>query len=81
MTTALVGVQNGDTIYFYGADAEKAGPALKRKVLTRNIPGTLFYPFFSLPHRTECRNNPAASWQSRFLPLYGSVQTAARTMD
>lgn len=42
----MVGVQNGDTIYFYGADAEKAGPALKRKVLTRNIPGTLFYPFF-----------------------------------
>ncbi|WP_243111288.1 SNF2-related protein [Acutalibacter sp. 1XD8-33] len=35
----VVGVQNGDTIYFYGADAKKAGPALNRHVLTRNIPG------------------------------------------
>nr|WP_305141209.1 hypothetical protein [Acutalibacter muris] len=35
----VVGVQNGDTIYFYGTDAEKAGPALNRNVLMRDIPG------------------------------------------
>lgn len=35
----VVGVQNGDTLYFYGTDAEKAGPALNRNVLIRDIPG------------------------------------------
>ena len=35
----VVGVQNGDTIYFYGSDAEKVGPALNRNVLIRHIPG------------------------------------------
>lgn len=35
----VVGVQNGDMIYFYGTDAEKAGPVLNRNVLTRSIPG------------------------------------------
>ena len=35
----VVGVQNGDVIYFYGTEAEKAGPALDRNVLIRDIPG------------------------------------------
>ena len=35
----VVGVQNGDTLYFYGTDAEKSGPALNRNVLIRDIPG------------------------------------------
>ncbi len=35
----VVGVQNGDTLYFYDTDAEKAGPALNRNVLIRDIPG------------------------------------------
>ena len=34
----LVGVQVGETILFYGTDAEEAAPALGRKTVTREIP-------------------------------------------
>ncbi len=34
----LVGVQVGETILFYGTDAEEAAPALGRKSVTREIP-------------------------------------------
>ncbi len=50
----VVGVQNGDVIYFYGADAEKAGPALNRNVLIRNIPGMGAVPI----------TGDAESWQA-----------------
>ncbi|WP_322198832.1 DUF7007 domain-containing protein [Acutalibacter intestini] len=35
----VIGVQNGDTLYFYGSDAEKAGPAFNHNVLLRDISG------------------------------------------
>ncbi len=34
----LVGVQVGETILFYGTDAEEAAPALEKNVITREIP-------------------------------------------